>query len=178
MTQQPVITRTENIVVRSTTKSPTNYLIVTDESGTEHKVSPKRDRLFPIFQPGAAVHLEYAEYMKQEYIANATPIEQMIETVKPPETGGVDVPVLKLTGKGKVIPKDEMSKDDWAEKDRITRISIERQTSLNAAVEVAKLMGVDKVTTEKIITTAKRFEEYLRGDRLAEEAKRLGATEE
>ncbi len=78
-------------------------------------------------------------------------------------------------------------KDNWVEKDKITRKSFERQTSLNASVEVAKLMGADKMTTDKIIATAKRFEAYLEygvdkevqpvKSRLVEEARKLGATE-
>ncbi len=57
--------------------------------------------------------------------------------------------------------KPQMSRDDWAEKDNVTRKSIERQTALNAAVKVAELMQLSGVTTEKIISTAKRFELYL-----------------
>lgn len=77
--------------------------------------------------------------------------------------------------------KPVMSKDDWSEKDRITRKSIERQTSLNAAVEVSKTLPTDQVTTGKIIATAKLFEAYLEGREtkrnLVEEAKKLGAVE-
>ena len=59
-------------------------------------------------------------------------------------------------------PEPVMTPDKWTEKDRITRKSIERQTSLNATVELAlKIDGV--VTTEKIIATAKLFEAYLEG---------------
>lgn len=95
-------------------------------------------------------------------------------TEKPPATGKSSEPKSQ----------PEMTKNDWAERDRNTRKSIERQTSLNAAVEVAKLMGAEKAATEKIIATAKRFEEYLGGkevkspkDKLVEEAKKLGAVE-
>ncbi len=56
--------------------------------------------------------------------------------------------------------KTEMSKDDWAEKDRVTRKSIERQKSLEMAVELAK-SSAEKVTVEKIIATAQVFEAYL-----------------
>ncbi len=76
-----------------------------------------------------------------------------------------------------------MTDDKWKEKDRITRKSIERQTSLNAAVELAKKVdGV--VTSEKIIATAKVFEAYLEGKEvqkasriinLVEAAKKLNA---
>jgi len=72
-----------------------------------------------------------------------------------------------------------MTPDKWAEKDRITRKSIERQTSLNAAIELGKAMGVSPLTSSQIIATAKLFEAYLEGQevvkktRLVEEAKRL-----
>ena len=73
-----------------------------------------------------------------------------------------------------------MTKEDWAEKDRITRKSSERQTSLNCAVAIAKQVdGV--VTTGQIIATAKVFEAYLEGlppkSRLAKEAEKLGVKE-
>ena len=83
--------------------------------------------------------------------------------------------------------KEEMTKTDWAEKDKITRKSIERQTALNAAIELAKLTIVkqpEKVNSENIVLTAKYFEAYLAGEEvkpakttLVDEAKKLGATE-
>ncbi len=78
-------------------------------------------------------------------------------------------------------PREElgMSKEDWSEKDRITRKSIERQTSLNAAIELAKIKGTDD--TIKILATAKRFEAYLETgidkevkSKLIDEVKKLG----
>ena len=51
-----------------------------------------------------------------------------------------------------------MTKDDWVEKDRITRKSIERQTALNAAVELAKTGGLK---FGQLLPSAKRFEIYL-----------------
>ncbi len=95
-------------------------------------------------------------------------------------------PIVKegMPPKQESRPDIVMTKSDWGEKDRITRKSIERQTALNDAVELAKLMGADKVTTEKIIATAKLFEAYLEGkevqpakSRLVEAAKKLGAEE-
>ena len=73
-----------------------------------------------------------------------------------------------------------MSKDDWAEKDRITRKSIERQQSLEQAVN---LCIANKIPLEKIGSIAKTFEAYLEGkdvpakSKLIDEAKKLGATE-
>lgn len=57
----------------------------------------------------------------------------------------------------------QMSKDDWAEKDRITRKSIERQKSLDLAIKVVELLGIKTGITEKAIATAKIFELYLEG---------------
>jgi len=83
-----------------------------------------------------------------------------------------------------------MSKGDWAEKDKVTRKSIERQTALKEAVETAKIIAMQDEKAEKprvistvtIIATAKAYEAYLEGksasgDRLVEEAKKLGAEE-
>ncbi len=80
-----------------------------------------------------------------------------------------------------------MTKNEWQEKDRVTRKSIERQTALNAAVELAKNSKVE-ITTADIIRTAHSFEAYLAGvpvekevqpakKTLVEEAKKTGATE-
>ena len=90
----------------------------------------------------------------------------------------------------KILSKEElgtMGKQDWAEKDRVTRKSIERQTALNAAVEVARLASAaiptTVVTTDKLIATAKLFEAYLEGKEvqpaksLVEAAKELGFKE-
>ena len=95
------------------------------------------------------------------------------------EQGGMVKPLA-----GTVQPT-EMTKGDWAEKDRITRKSIERQTALNAAVELAKNAKTE-TTTADIIRTAHIFEAYLAGvplekevqpAHLVQEAKKLGATE-
>ncbi len=76
----------------------------------------------------------------------------------------------------------QMTKDDWAEKDKITRKSIERQKSLELAVKVVEISGVKTEITEKVITIAKRFEAYLEGKEvqkthLVEAAKKMGAKE-
>ncbi len=65
----------------------------------------------------------------------------------------------------------QMTKEDWGEKDRITRKSIERQKSLELAVEIAKLLGAEKVTTEKILATARVFENYLESGKMSEKSK-------
>lgn len=80
-----------------------------------------------------------------------------------------------------------MTKGDWAEKDKITRKSIERQTSLNAAIELAKIKGADDA--KRVLATAIFFEYYLETgkspvhevqkaeSKLVQEIKKLGAEE-
>ncbi len=87
-----------------------------------------------------------------------------------------------------VTPKADMTKNDWAEKDRITRKSIERQKSLDLGVRVCELSGIKTGITEKAITTARAFEAYLETGKeylgkevqkshLVEAAKKMGAKE-
>ncbi len=85
MTQQ-TITKTEDIVVEKADPNEYGDLIVTDKVGKEHKIGKKRSSLFPVFTPGTAVHLSYSVYMNKEYIANATPLDQMIKVYEPEPT--------------------------------------------------------------------------------------------
>ncbi len=91
-------------------------------------------------------------------------------------------PVEEVNSSKPPTKDEQMTKGDWAEKDKATRKSIERQKSLEMAVGVAKIKASD--STEKIIATAKLFEAYLEGikskevqpvkkNRLVEEAQRL-----
>src|SRR3990167_8153030 len=59
---------------------------------------------------------------------------------------------------GSVPPRSEMSKDDWAEKDRITRRSIERQKSVELAVELAK---VSIIKPDQILPSAIKFANWI-----------------
>lgn len=90
------------------------------------------------------------------------------------------------TGTGQPA-KTEMTKDEWAEREKITRKSIERQTALNAAIELAKS---NTIALTEIIQYARRFEAFLAGNmamldkevqpaktKLVDEAKKLGAEE-
>ena len=98
----------------------------------------------------------YCNEPKEEEAMASTPIKTPASSKVKPEP-----PAQPAT-----VAESKMTDGKWVEKDRITRKSIERQTSLNAAVEVAKILldvGTDKVTTEKIIATAKVFEAYLEG---------------
>ncbi len=116
--------------------------------------------------------------LKQDVKYNIIDILPVADKLPPPVT-----PKSTESIKPEVVKTES---PNWAEKDKVTRKSIERQTSLNAAVEVAKFIGADKVTTDKIIATAKRFEAYLEygteevqpvKSRLVEQAKNLGAKE-
>ena len=59
--------------------------------------------------------------------------------------------------------EDEMTKEDWAERDQNTRKSIERQKALDIAgnVAVAKIQAGEQFTAFKILTIAKIFESYI-----------------
>ena len=76
------------------------------------------------------------------------------KTATPPLQEGEPTPTELKTG--------EMTKGDWAEKDRVTRQSIQRQTSLKAAVEwcIAK-HSTEPVKTAMVLTVASLFESYL-----------------
>ena len=152
-----------------------------DTEGNKHKIGNKRSKLFEAIIPGRAVKLGYAVYMNKEYIASIELFDgQPAEpTHSAPQAKSTPV---KNESSFSMPPKQEMTADKWAEKDRITRKSIERQTSLNAAVEVSKSLPPDKVTSANIIATAKVFEAYLEGkevqpakSRIVEQAKQLGA---
>ena len=171
------ITRYE--VATVSTASPNTYgdMIFTDTMGNSHKIGVKRKNLFGAIIPGRAIKLGYAVYNGNEYIASA---ELYAVDLKIPQT--VTIRTNKESTpetKPALSPQSTMAKEDWAEKDRITRKSIERQTSLNAAVELAKA-GIIK--PEQVIPSARKFEEYLEGkevqpakSRIAEAAKAMGA---
>ena len=160
----PPITRSEVVVVKSSYRNTYGDLIFTDTLDKEHKVGNKRSQLFSIIEEGngLAVKLDYSSYMNKEYIAGVSlfdglpPVEKRIE----PITAGVEPSKLakEAVKLGAEPTTDNMSKKDWAEKDKITRKSIERQTSLNAAVKLAEV-GVLK--PDQIMPSAKIFEYYL-----------------
>jgi len=139
-------------------------LTFSDTEGNKHKIGNKRSGLFSAIIPDRAVKLGYAIYMNKEYIATAELYDGQPAKPKP------------LAPQAKSTP---VKADKWDEKDGITRKSIERQTSLNAAVELAKV-GIIK--PDQVLPSAKKFEEYLEGkevqpakSRLVEAAKKLGA---
>ncbi|KKN74969.1 hypothetical protein LCGC14_0384710 [marine sediment metagenome] len=68
----------------------------------------------------------------------------------------------EVVEKAKASVSSEMTKGEWSEKDRVTRQSIQRQTSLKAAVEwcIAK-HATEPVKTAMVLTVASLFESYL-----------------
>ncbi len=174
ITRYAVVTPTEG------TKNQYGDLEFVDTEGHKHKIGNKRESLFSVIVPGRAVKLGYAVYMNKEYIASAELFDGQPQNPKQDALQSKST-LVKEESHTSLPPASEMTPDKWAEKDRTTRKSIERQTSLNAAVELAKKVdGI--VTSEKIIATAKVFEAYLEGkevskSRLVEEAKKLGAKE-
>ncbi len=183
---EQTITKSKTIKIAEVGSNSYGDMTFTDTEGAQYKITVKRKSYFEkVIEAGAVVKLNYAmSSFGKEYIYNA-----MIASDLKPEGEKTTPTVIASTTLVKEairlgavpIPTKEMSKDDWREKDRITRKSIERQSSLNAAVELAKLLGADKVTSDKVIATAKLFESYLEGQQtkssLVQEAKKLGATE-
>jgi len=182
------IVRKQIIVVGEIGQNTYGDLTWTDKDNNPYKVKSTRKQYFECIVPGQAVEISFSKYKGTEYPYSATPVKDKLseKPQQPPQSKSSPVAV--------VGGSEVMAKGDWAEKDKITRKSIERQTSLNAAVEVAKLIGGDKITTEKIIATAKVFEAYLGGQtektqdkevrpavkkgRLVEETIKMGAVEE
>ena len=179
MPEQKII-RTAIIVVDSVDTNSFGDLTFIDKESIGYKVSEKRKPYFEkIIVPGAAVQLNYAmSSFGKEYIYSAVQIKDKlpapIELTKQPATEPTKTP-------GGKTPEVMMTKEDWAEKDRTIRKSIERQVALREAVELAKIKGVD--STEKVVATATYFETYLETGKvpakkgLVEEAKNLGAAE-
>lgn len=118
------------------------YLAVSAHDG--HIYNIFKEELHELFQDGMAVKI--TGELKGKYFNT-----QHAEMVK-------DALVRKIAAEGGQIVEEKMTKDDWAEKDKITRKSIERQKSLEMAVETLK---AGAIKDEQVIPTAKRFEKYL-----------------
>jgi len=116
----------ENITVKTTT-------------GTTVKVNKKHEALHQLFYDACEGHralkLGYASYMNKEYVHTAEFFDG-----KPPMEKQVD-PITAGVEKTQVKP-EAMTPDKWADKDRITRESIEAQVAFKGTVElmVAKII--------------------------------------
>jgi len=193
--RKPQVLRYLKFIVDHTEGNDYGDLTVTSKTGKVYKINKKHSRLHAIFQPDAEVIVGWASYLNRDYIAVAHPADQFPEgyTVeeetltqqKTPPSGTLPSKPQQAKGedKSKVV-RENMSKDDWAEKNRVTRKSIERQTALNCAVEFAKILMTVKpgIKTEQIVATARVFETYLETgqpveSKLVKEAKKLGAVE-
>lgn len=176
---EAVITKRTIIVVNEVGTNQYGDLTWTDKDGNPYKVKSTRKQYFEAIVPNQAVEISWASYKGTEYPYSVIAIVGKLPD-KPPEA---PEPKTRATERAVDNKPSEMSKGDWAEKDKLTRKSIERQKSLELAVEIAKQVG-GEVATEKIIATAKLFEAYLEGkevqpakSHLVEEAKKLGAEE-
>ena len=126
--KEPEITRSEVVVVDSKELNDYGDLIFKDKGGNSHKISNKRaDALSRFIVEGKAVELNYSEYMNKEYIYTARLVEDAL-----PE------PIFGAPGKESKPSEGKMSKEDWEEKERRTRQSIERQTSIKISAGLAE----------------------------------------
>jgi len=135
-----------------------NLLVTPSGGGDKIKIAQKRTHLHHLFEQGNTVALHWETYMNKSYVANANLVEGELPTIvkQAEKLGGT---LAEITPQADA----KMTKEDWAEKERITRKSIERQTSLKEAVNVA-VAEIDKgkeMTPAKIIELAKRFCKYL-----------------
>ena len=123
--------------------------------GREGKLKAKWDLLIP----GTAIKITWGTY-------NNVPFVQDFEVVA---AAGA---VAKLEpGKPEPVPlaegeeelSNEMTKGDWAEKERIKRQSIQRQTAIKASTElaIAKVRAGKETSLNEILAVAITFESYL-----------------
>ena len=127
----------KSIVTKPTKKEGTNITTIEDEKGA--KMSAFNDTALAQLHAGDILEVDIE--VKGEY-TNITSWKLIESKPAPPAP-----PAPAIT-----------TKEDWAEKDRITRISIERQVSLKCSVE-ARPGQTDTV----IVATAEAFYQFLRG---------------
>ena len=163
--QKPQITRYAIFTVGEANPNEYGDLIVKDTQGNEYKIGNKRERLFEVFQIGAEVKVGYAVYMQKEYIASAEQTGKHLPIVEAIEKAGAKVKSATV--------EEKMTKDDWKERDKITRTSIQRQTALKEAnLQTLKQIELNPKIAELkspeiaqvTINVAKIFEKYLDGD--------------
>ena len=137
----------EERIITVTSIEPKNgtrgeYLTVRASDGKSYNIFD--GKLFDVFEEGRAVKLSGEMNGKYFNTKNAEPVGELIN--KMIEKGG------------KVTSVEPMTKEDWREKDRTTRKSIERQKSLEMALKALEVGAID---VDKVIPTAIRFELYL-----------------
>ena len=131
-----------------------NLMVTPKGGGNDIRIGVKRKQLFSFFSDGAAVELIWDSFKNKDYVADVRLVGESLPAPKQPiQTGAM---------KKEPTNTSEMTKGDWSEKDRITRQSIQRQTSLKASVEwcIAK-HATESVKTAMVLTVASLFESYL-----------------
>lgn len=125
------------IIVGHTELDGYGNMWVTPQGGGEKiKIAKKREGLFPLFQQGAAVMLDWQTYMNKPYVADAKPVEGAL----PPPTEPGMLPEHKKPVEAVVNPKTTPRPDSspsrngsFNERSR----SIERQVAAKIAFENA-----------------------------------------
>ena len=151
-------------------KNGSEYRKVTGATGdgreTTKSIFNQLEDKWPLLVEGAT--LEFSMEKKGQYwnVTDIKPISEVLN--KEPaklETAELDDETKADVKQAYKDATDKMSKGDWDEKDKRTRKSIEKQTSLNCAIKMAELNQAKEVgaTTSKVIATAKEFEKYLEG---------------
>ena len=138
--EERVIT-VESITQKNGTKG--DYLSIGGSDGKTYNIFS--EKLFGIFELNKAVKLSGEMNGKYFNTKNAEPVGELIN--KMIEKGG------KVTS-----VEEKMTKEDWREKDKTTRKSIERQKSLEMALKALEVGATD---LDGVIPTAIRFELYL-----------------
>lgn len=87
----PII-RKEVVVVDTSDYNKYGDLIFKDKGGAEHKIGAKRIELAKQIVEGRAVELGYAEYMNNEYIAEARLVEEGLPPPTTPKTVTSSIP--------------------------------------------------------------------------------------
>lgn len=119
------------------------YITVHGSDGKNYNIF--NEKLFGIFEINKAVKLSGETNGKFFNTKNAEPVGELIN---------------KMIDKGVKVTsvEEKMTKDDWREKDKTTRKSIERQKSLEMALKALEVGATD---LDGVIPTAIRFELYL-----------------
>lgn len=180
-----VITKVEDATFSNSGK-PYKKVTGMDDKGKEKLVSVTTyfKEQYPLLREGSKLEFKMVKQGNYWNVAGITPVGDS-HTSEPPTpepppehaTSGVKEPA-----KTNIQPNNEMSKEEWAERERTTRKSIERQKSLDTATQwtVAVLSnGKKDLKGTDIIKVAQVFEYYLEHgklpDKMVEEAKKLGA---
>ena len=148
--------------VSKTAQKP--YLDVIDMAGNRY--SCWDTSLWNLLQPKLAVEVETQKKGNYTNIIGAKSVAEQVErAIETAEKAGVKVKSATV--------EEKMTKDDWKEKDKITRTSIQRQTALKEAnLQTLKQIELNPKIAELkspeiaqvTINVARIFEKYLDGD--------------